>query len=77
MPSSRSAAEAIRTPFASRACSADGRPLTFSNAGFDGGYVARYNDTGEPYDGHDCWIDGVACRANEARFGGIVIEVTR
>ena len=56
---------------------ADGRPLTFSNAGFDGGYVARYNDTGEPYDGHDCWIDGVACRANEARFGGIVIEVTR
>ncbi len=62
---------------ASRACSADGRPLTFSNAGFDGGYVARYNDTGEPYDGHDCWIDGVACRANEARFGGIVIEVTR
>lgn len=58
----------------SRACSADGRPLTFANEGFDGGYVARYADTGEPYDSHDCWIDGVACYADEARFGGIVIE---
>jgi len=62
---------------ASRACSADGRPLTFSNAGFDGGYEASYSDTGEPYDSHGCWIDGVACRADEARFGGIVIEVNR
>ena len=32
-------------------------------------------DTGDSYDSHDCWIDGVACRADEARFGGIVIEV--
>ena len=60
---------------ASRACSADGRPLTFANGGFDGGYVATYADTGEPYNSHDCWIDGIACRADEARFGGIVIEV--
>lgn len=59
---------------AGRARSADGRPLRFSNVGFDGGYAARYADTGEPYDSHDCWIDGVACRADEARFGGIVIE---
>lgn len=62
---------------ADRACSADGRPLAFSNVGFDGGYAARFIDTGEPYDSHDCWIDGVACRADEARFGGIVIEVNR
>lgn len=58
-----------------RARSADGRPLTFANEGFDGGYVASYTDTGDSYDSHDCWIDGVACRADEARFGGIVIEV--
>lgn len=57
-----------------RACSADGRRLIFSNEGFDGGYVARFADTGEPYDSHDCWIDGIACHADEARFGGIVIE---
>ena len=59
---------------ASRARSADGRPLTFENEGFSGGYVASYTDTGDSYDSHDCWIDGVACHADEARFGGIVIE---
>ncbi len=59
---------------ASRASSADGRLLTFANEGFSGGYVAAYADTGEPYDSHDCWIDGLACHADEARFGGIVIE---
>ena len=59
---------------ASRAGSADGRPFAFSNEGIDGGYVASFADTGEPYDSHDCWIDGVACHADEARFGGIVIE---
>lgn len=59
---------------ASRACSAKGRSLAFGNEGFSGGYVAAYADTGEPYDSHDCWIDGVACHADEARFGGIVIE---
>lgn len=59
---------------ASRASSANGRLLTFSNEGLSGGYVASYADTGEPYDSHDCWIDGIACRADEARFGGIVIE---
>lgn len=59
---------------ASRARSADGRPLTFSNVGFSGGYAASYTDTGAPYDSHDCWIDGIACYAVEARFGRIVIE---
>ena len=60
---------------ASRVRSADdGRQLAFANEGIDGGYVATYADNGEPYDSHDCWIDGVACRADEARFGGMVIE---
>ena len=59
---------------ARRARSADGRPLTFANEGFDGGYVATYADTGEPYNSHDCWNNGVACQVDEARFGGIVIE---
>jgi hypothetical protein len=62
---------------ASRARSADGHALAFSNVGFDGGYAARYADTGEPYESHHCWIVGVACRAEEARFGGIVTEVNR
>lgn len=60
---------------ASRAASAEGRPLVFGNVGFSGGYVAEYVDTGAPYDSHACWIDGIRCHADEARFGGIVIEV--
>ncbi|WP_437300676.1 recombinase family protein [Sorangium sp. So ce426] len=51
-----------------------GRPLEFFNTTFDGGFGARYADTGEPRDGRACVIRGVRCRADEARFGGIVIE---
>ncbi|WP_437785949.1 recombinase family protein [Sorangium sp. So ce1097] len=51
-----------------------GRPLEFFNTSIGGGFGARYADTGEPRDGHACVICGVPCRADEARFGGIVIE---
>lgn len=60
---------------ASRATDADDRPLAFANVGFTGGYAAAYADTGAPYDSHACWIDGIRCYADEARFGGIVIQV--
>ena len=59
---------------ASRARSRDGRPLEFFNLGLSGGYGARYADDHAPYQSHDCFIDGHPCRADEARFGGIVIE---
>lgn len=59
---------------AARAAAADGRLLAFANEGFGGGFAARYADSGEPYDSHACWIDGTTCHADEARFGGIVIE---
>lgn len=62
---------------ASKVVAADGRQLEFSNVGFSGGFEACYADTGEPYASHACWIDGIPCTADEARFGGIVIEVTR
>jgi hypothetical protein len=57
-----------------RAASADGRPLTFSNSSLGGGFEARNADTGAPYDGHTCYVDGAECHADEARFGGIVIQ---
>ena len=60
---------------AGKAVSLDGRTLEFFNVDLSGGFSARYADTGEVYDGHQCLIDGVPCRADEARFGGIVIEV--
>ncbi|XXT24593.1 recombinase family protein [Sorangium sp. So ce429] len=51
-----------------------GRPLEFFNTSIDGGFGARYADTREPRDSHACVIRGVRCRADEARFGGIVIQ---
>lgn len=60
---------------AAKAKSQDGRPLEFYNEGLFGGFVARYVDDGTPYNSHECFIDGIRCYADEARFGGIVIQV--
>ncbi len=62
---------------AAKASSADGRLLAFSNEGLSGGFVAEYAATGEVYASHECFISGVKCHADEARFGGIVIEAER
>ena len=59
---------------AGRAASIDGRLLTFANVDGTGGFVARYADTGADYPSHECWIDGVACWADERYAGGIVIQ---
>jgi hypothetical protein len=59
---------------AERVRSSDGRPLEFFNRDLSGGFVARYADTRKAYRGHDCFIDGVRCYADEAKFGGIVIQ---
>lgn len=37
---------------------------------------APYQDTDEAYDSHQCFIAGIRCHVDEARFGGIVIEKT-
>lgn len=60
---------------ASKAASIDGRLLEFFNISLSGGYGAKYADDKSPYDSHECFIDGVRCHADEARFGGIVIQV--
>jgi len=60
-----------------KATSADGRPVEFGNVDISGGFVARYADTGDDYPSHECFIEGVKCHADEARFGGIVIQVVR
>lgn len=58
-----------------RACDEDGRLLWFYNTSLSGGFLARYVDSGEDRDSHVCFIDGVRCRADEARMGGIVVQV--
>ncbi len=59
---------------AAKAKSEDGRPLEFFNQSLSGGFLAYYADTKEKYDSHICFVEGIKCRAGEARFGGIVIE---
>jgi hypothetical protein len=52
-----------------------GRKLLFYNVDASGGYRAIYADTNEIYDSHQCFISGMECRADEAKFGGIVIQI--
>jgi ADP-ribosylglycohydrolase len=59
---------------AEEACGEDGRPLVFFNVDISGGYRAEYADTQEPYASHECFVRSVRCWADEARFGGIVIQ---
>ena len=55
--------------------SPDGRALRFSNTSFSGGYAAYFVDSGERYESHECFIQGIRCNADEAHMGGIVIQV--
>jgi hypothetical protein len=57
-----------------RACDETGRGIRFFNPSLTGGFGAQYRDTGEPRESHLCSIDGVRCRADEARFGGVVVR---
>jgi hypothetical protein len=58
-----------------KAVDENNRALKFSNVALSGGFVAYYADTKEERRGHICYIDGIKCRADEARFGGIVIQI--
>lgn len=59
-----------------KATDINGRKLRFYNVSMSGGYIAYYADSNdkEEYESHDCYIDTVKCRADEAYLGGIVIE---
>lgn len=59
-----------------KACNAQGRKLSFFNTSISGGFEAIVTETKEKYQSHTCYINGVKCWADEARFGGIVIQTT-
>ena len=40
-----------------------------------GGFRAVVRETGEPHRSHICYIRSIRCYADEARFGGIVIQI--
>ncbi len=58
-----------------KSVSIDNRVLIFNNVNFSGGYSFYYEDSGEEYNSHECFINGTLCYADEARFGGIVVQV--
>jgi hypothetical protein len=60
---------------AEKTCDARGRKVSFRNLSFEGGCEGYYPDTGEKYQKNECFIDGRSCHADEARFGGIVVQV--
>lgn len=62
---------------AGRATDPGGHPLRFYNTSLSGGFVAKYADTddlAEESVTHIVYIDGLRCRADEARFGGVVVQ---
>lgn len=60
---------------AEKACDSQGRPLAFYNEGASGGFIAIFRESGQPYPSQECFINGARCYVEEARFGGIVIQV--
>jgi ADP-ribosylglycohydrolase len=62
---------------AGQAVSIDGKPLDFFNEGVGGGFLAFYSETKEKYDSHVCFVKNRKCFADEARFGGIVIQLMK
>lgn len=52
----------------------NGEPIKFYNIDHTGGFISIVNDIkGEE---HECYINNRKCIADEARFGGIVVELS-
>ena len=68
---------AVCSDCANKASDGQGRSLSFYNVSMSGGLKAIVTDTDEEHQSHTCYIQGVECRADEARFGGIIIEAVR
>jgi hypothetical protein len=66
--------EAICPECMQKAADAHGRRLSFFNETISGGLKTFYAGTDEVYKGLDCYVDGIRCRAREARMGGVVVE---
>lgn len=57
-----------------KACDIQGQKLVFFNLSISGGFGAMIADTKQEYPSHICYIEGNPYWADEARFGGIVIQ---
>jgi hypothetical protein len=54
----------------------EGNLVKFYNEGIGGGFISEHiiNNKRVVKKEHECYINGIKCYADEARFGGIVIE---
>lgn len=57
-----------------KAVDENGNSLSFYNIDMGGGFFAEYTETNEKRNSHICFINRVKCIADEARFGGIVLQ---
>ncbi len=64
---------AICSMCAKQATTRDGRAVEFFNEGMGGGLCARLVETQQWIDDYECLVNGVRCRAEEARMGGVVV----
>lgn len=67
-----------------KAVDKEGNVVKYYNVDISGGFVSHHyvpNSDGNieitHKNNHECWIDGVKCYAEEARFGGIVVQVVK
>lgn len=83
VPTNQRYPRAVCAECAGRVRNAEGLPVRFSNRTLLGtGLIEQVNrvDTWVTaretigYGPFECWIDGVACEAQEAYFGGVVIQ---
>lgn len=57
-----------------QAVNKNGENIKFYNKDHNGGFISVVNDTiGEE---HECYINNIKCYADEARFGGIVVQLS-
>lgn len=52
----------------------DNKKIEFGNVNVFGGFQSKIEGENEYGDVHVCYINEIKCYANEARFGGIVIQ---
>ena len=55
----------------------DGEKIVFGNEGHWGGFLSVVNNQKTEVPIHKCYINGIECYADEARFGGIVIQAAK
>jgi len=57
-----------------KATDENGQLVGFVNEDISGGCVGVYIGSQQLYSKTECFINGIKCKAQEARFGGIVIQ---